>query len=230
MSGTDIHVEFSPDGLLGLNRGVARTDDFVISDTTPPPALPTGWSASTLAVLSRVTRQFADRHGDAVVEWVLRTGRLVLVDYSLLHPGATDMPSTDHGAVISGGDCSGPALVMSDPWTQTLVDDSVAPVVSVGAPLPHPSGTSVASVHDLIGRMDSPPVLFVDRPYAVLATLIPYVAGFVFTRSAPRLCHLAILLRENGTPALCAPARQTPQNGQWVELSGDGQLTFGAIA
>jgi hypothetical protein len=227
--GDDIRVEFSRDGLLGLNRGVAETDTFLIPAAAPPPAPPSGWPASTVAVLRAVTRQFTDRHGDAVIEWVLRGHRLVLVDYSLLHPGATSVPTTD-GVIISGGACGGPALVLSEEWTQALIDDSVAPVVSVGMPLPDPAGTSVASVHDQIGSLEHPPVLVVDRPYAVLATLIPHVAGFVFTRSAPRLCHLAILMRENGTPAICVPGHEPPEDGQWLYWSDDGDLTHGGSA
>lgn len=223
VSGDDVRVEFSRDGLLGLNRGVAHTDTFLIPGTRPAPAPPPGWLASTVAVLHAVTRQFTDRYGDAVIEWVLRDGRLVLVDYSLLHPGATTMPTTD-GTIISGGACGGPALVLSQEWTQTLIDDSVAPVVSVGMPLPDPADTRVASVHDDIGCLERPPVVVVDRPYAVLATLIPYVAGFVFTRSAPRLCHLAILLREHGTPAICLPGHEPPDDGQWLHWSGNGVL------
>jgi hypothetical protein len=227
MSGEDVRVEFSREGLLGLNRGVAHTDTFLIPAATPtlaqtvPP--PPEWPAPTVAVLHAVTRQFADRYGDAVIEWVLRAGRLVLVDYSLLHPGATTMPTTD-GTIISGGACGGPALVLSEEWTQTLIDDSVAPVVSVGMPLPDPADTRVAAVHRDIGRLERPPVVVVDRPYAVLAALIPHVAGFVFTRSAPRLCHLAILLREHGTPAICLPGHQSPDEGQWLGWSGTGVL------
>ncbi|HEX5404630.1 MAG TPA: PEP/pyruvate-binding domain-containing protein [Pseudonocardiaceae bacterium] len=223
VSGQHIRVEFSPDGLLGLNRGVAHTDTFLIPGASPNPALPPGWPASTVAVLRAVTRQFAERHGDAVIEWVLRGERLVLVDYSLLHPGATTMPTTE-GTVISGGACAGPALVLSEEWTQTLIDDSVAPVVSVGMPLPDPGDTRVASVHNQIGSLAHPPVVVVDRPYAVLATLIPHVAGFVFTRSAPRLCHLAILLREHGTPAICRPGHKLPDDGQWLRWSSAGVL------
>ncbi|MGH3905716.1 MAG: PEP/pyruvate-binding domain-containing protein [Pseudonocardiaceae bacterium] len=230
VSGADVRVEFSREGLLGLNRGVVSTDEFVIPRAGAVAAAPSSWSDSTLTVVDHVTRRFADRHGDSVVEWVLRAGRPVLVDYSLVDPSSTRMSPGDSGMVISSGSCQGPAMTIPTMSTQTLIDDSVAPVVSVGASLPHPSGTSVAGLHDLIAHLDSPPVLFVDRPYAVLATLIPRVAGFVFTQPAARLCHLAILLRENRIPAIYSPAEPTPQEGEWVALSRDGHLMFGVVS
>lgn len=230
VSGEDVQVEFSPDGLLALNRGVAHTDTFVIPAGNPLTAdSPPGWAAASVDVLRAVTRQFVDRYGDAVIEWVLRGDRLVLVDYSLLHPGASNA-LTSEGMTISGGSCSGPALVLSEQWTQTLIDDSVAPVVSVGMPLPNPADTRIARVFEDIAVLERPPVVVVDRPYAVLAALIPHVAGFVFTRSAPRLCHLAILLRENGTPAICLPGHEPPVDGQWLDWSSSGHLTPGGSA
>ena len=51
-------------------------------------------------------------------------------------------------------------------------------------------------------RAHAGPVIVVSpRPYAALAPLLPYAAGFVFEQ-ASTLCHLAILLREHGVPAI----------------------------
>lgn len=226
ISGADVRVEYSRDGLLALNRGTASTDEFVIprerSHDEELTAVPPGWSDSTLAVIDTVTRQLVDRHGDAVVEWVFRAGRPVLVDYSLVDPGPTSV-----GSVISSGACRGPALVIPASAIEMLVQDSIAPVVSVGAGLPHPAETAVNDVYEAVTRLAEPPVVVVDRPYAVLATLIPYVAGFVFTQPAARLCHLAILLRENRTPAICVQADRVPQDGEVVTLGTDDQLHQG---
>ncbi|TDV44189.1 PEP/pyruvate-binding domain-containing protein [Actinophytocola oryzae] len=231
VDGDDVRVEVSRDGLLHLNRGTASTDEFIIplegsrdhGLTTVPPE----WSDSTLAVIDRVTRHLADRHGDAVVEWVLRAGRPVLVDYSLVDTVPTAMLPASQASVISSGACRGPALVIPASATEMLTRDSVAPVVSVGARLPHPADTAVNDLYETITQLAEPPVVVVDRPYAVLATLIPYVAGFVFTQPAARLCHLAILLRENHTPAVCVPADQAPQDGEAVAVGTDGQLHRG---
>lgn len=230
VSGADVRVEFSRDGLLTLNRGTAPADKFIIPHSGALIAAPAGWSHSTLTVIDRVTRQLVDRHGDAVVEWVLRAGRPVLVDYSPIDPGSTSMLPVDHGTVISSGSCRGPALVIPPSATLVLTEDSVAPVVSVGARLPHPSQTAVNNVYEVITRLGRPPVIFVDRPYAVLATLIPHVAGFVFTQPAARLCHLAILLRENGTPAICLLTEVAARDGELVELGPDGQLHRGLVS
>lgn len=230
LCGADVRVEFSREGLLSLNRGTAAADEFIIPHGGSFTAAPAGWSHSTLTVIDRVTRQLVDRHGDAVVEWVLRTGRPVLVDYSLIGPGSTSVVPANHGMVISSGSCRGPALVIPSSATQVLTEDSVAPVVSVGARLPHPSLTAVNDVHEVIMQLEHRPVVFVDRPYAVLATLIPYVAGFVFTQPAARLCHLAILLRENGTPAIYLQTEIVPGDGELVELGLDGQLHRGLVS
>ncbi len=228
VSGVDVRVEFSRDGLLNLNRGTASTEEFVIPRDKVLTATPPGWSDSTLTVIDRVTRQLVDRHGDTVVEWVFRAGRPVLVDYSLVDPGSTTALPVGLGAVVSSGSCRGPALVIPSSATGMLAEDSVAPVVSVGARLPHPTETTVNDVYEVITNLEGPPpVVVVDRPYAVLATLIPYVAGFVFTQPAARLCHLAILLRENSIPAICVPAEVAPQDGERVALGIDGQLHRG---
>lgn len=234
MSGTDVRVEFSQHGLLSLNRGTASTDEFLIpceenGDGTLT-ATPPGWSGSTLTVIDRVTRQLVDQHGDAVVEWVLRAGRPVLVDYSLVDPAAAASLPVGPGSVISPGSCRGPAVVIPSSASEMLAVDSVAPVVSVGTHLPHPAETAVNDMYEAITRLQEPPVVVVDRPYAVLATLIPYVAGFVFTRPAARLCHLAILLREHRSPAICVPAEAAPQDGEYVAFGTDepgGQLRRG---
>lgn len=230
VSGADVRVEFSREGLLTLNRGTAPADEFIIPHGGSLTAAPAGWSHSTLTLIDRVTRQLVDRYGGAVVEWVLRAGRPVLVDYSLIDPGSASMLPVDHGTVISSGSCRGPALVIPSSAAQVLTEDSVAPVVSVGARLPHPSHTALNDVHEVITQLGRPPVVFVDRPYAVLATLIPYVAGFVFTQPAARLCHLAILLRENGTPGICLLTEIAPQDGELVELGLDGQLHRGLVS
>lgn len=230
VSGADVRVEFSREGLLALNRGTAVADEFIIPHDGSLSAAPAGWSHSTLTVIDRVTRQLVDRHGDAVVEWVLRAGRPVLVDYSLIDPDSDSGLPADYRTVISSGSCRGPALVIPSSATHLLTEDSVAPVVSVGARLPHPSQTAVNSMHQIITRLSRPPVIFVDRPYAVLASLIPYVAGFVFTQPAARLCHLAILLRENGIPAISLLTEIAPRDGELVELGHDGRLHCGLVS
>lgn len=186
-----------------------------------------GWSRQALDVIDRVTRHFVDHYGNAVVEWALQDGRPVLVDYSLVDSCLNLVPTGHQGTVISSGSCRGPAVVIDPLSAQALTDDSAAPVISVARPLAQPSQASVVKIHNLITRLDSPPVVFVDRPYAVLATLIPYVAGFVFTKPAAHLCHLAILLRENGIPAICLSGAAVFKHGQLVELSDAGLLTLG---
>ncbi len=69
--------------------------------------------------------------------------------------------------------------------------------------------------------------MIADRPYAILATLIPHVAGFVFHRGAARFCHLAILLREHRVPAVTAPMSPMPFNGDIVCVGPNGYISIG---
>lgn len=222
-----VRVEFSTAGLLALNRGFAATEEFTIPHDGAAAAVPTGWSPTAVAVIDAVTRHFCAQRGSAVVEWVLRAQRPVLVDYSRLSRDASPPGTVHSGTVISAGACRGPAVVIDAQSAQALTTHSVAPVVSVAGPLPDPAHAGVADLHAIISGLAEPAVIVVDHPYAVLAALIPFVAGFVFTTRASRLCHLAILLRENGIPALCAPDLVLPEPGGPVELTHDGHLVLG---
>lgn len=230
LSGGDVRIEYSRHSLLELNRGTAPTDEFLIRADADRSAVPAGWPEPVLTVIDRVTRQLVERHGDAVVEWVVRDGHPVPVDYSLVDPATAAAPLVGSGLVVSSGSCSGPALVIQVEATEVLVSDSVAPVVSVGARLPHPRDTAVDDLYRTITGLTQRPVVIVDRPYAILATLIPYVAGFIFTEPAALLCHLAILLRENGTPAIRVPCDTVIHDGQQVAIGPDGTLTVGTTS
>ena len=62
-------------------------------------------------------------------------------------------------------------------------------------------GDELRELASKLRQSKKPPIIVTPRPLAALAPLIPYCSGFVF-ESGSLLCHLAILLREAGLPAV----------------------------
>lgn len=221
-----VHIEYSDEGLLAINRGLAETHDLTVYEGRLVEAqlIPTGWTSQMLSTIADVTRLFTARCGPAVVEWALRGGLAIPVDYS--RTGDVDNVAAK-GVVISEGTCEGPALLIDSGGVADLIKASEEPIVSVGQPLPLPTEGYVSQLVQRISTYSQPPVVIADRPYAILATLIPHVAGFVFHRGAARFCHLAILLREHRVPAVAVPMSPMPSNGDVVCVGSNGYISIG---
>ncbi|KPI16958.1 pyruvate phosphate dikinase PEP/pyruvate-binding protein [Actinobacteria bacterium OK074] len=221
-SGTDLLVEYTPDGLLALNRGTAGARSFVWTAETAEDAVRDG--AAPPGLLPRLERMAAftgrmhERYGDATVEWVFADGEPYFVDYSLL---AGDMLSGERGTLVSAGSARGPLLSLAD--DDLLGRLSVGPAVSVDRSKDVVEHTEITRLLEKIQAMPAPPVVRVGRPYAVLSVLIGAVAGFVFEEGSV-LCHLAILLREAKVPALVASDLGALPDGGEAVIS-DGAIT-----
>ncbi|ONI89733.1 hypothetical protein ALI22I_14675 [Saccharothrix sp. ALI-22-I] len=85
------------------------------------------------------------------------------------------------------------------------------------------SASHIAELHAQVTAHAEPPVVVVDRPFAILAVLIGSVAGFVFRGPASMLCHLSIVLREHGVPAVSVPDFEVEQ-GRVLNLLGNGEV------
>ncbi|MGH3550647.1 MAG: PEP/pyruvate-binding domain-containing protein [Pseudonocardiaceae bacterium] len=221
-----VRIEYSHAGLFAINRGLADTDELTVYEgrLAEPQLIPTGWTSQMLSTIADVTRLFTARCGPAVVEWSLHGDLATPVDYS--RTGAAEDVAAK-GAVISEGTCEGPALLMDPAGIGDLVKASEEPIVSVGQPLPLPTEGYVSQLVQRISTYSQPPVVIAERPYAIFATLIPHVAGFVFYRGAARFCHLAILLREYRVPAVSTPIISLPFNGDIVCLRSNGYISIG---
>ncbi|WP_019058511.1 dCTP deaminase domain-containing protein [Streptomyces prunicolor] len=215
-SGTDMLVEYTPDGLLALNRGTAGARSFVWNPDGTEGDVPPGL-APHLERMAAFTGRMHDRYGDATVEWVFADGVPYFVDYSLL---AGDMLSGERGTLVSAGSARGPLLSLTDDGLLGRL--SVGPAVSVDRGKDVTEHTEITRLLEKIQAMPAPPVLRVARPYAVLSVLIGAVAGFVFEEGSV-LCHLAILLREAKVPALVANLGALPDGGEAV--ISDGTIT-----
>lgn len=216
-SGGDLLVEHTPDGLLALNRGTAGASSFVwtagagLDGDAPKELVP------HLGRMAAFTSRMRERYGDVTVEWVFAGGEPYFVDYSLL---AGDTLRGARGTLVSAGSARGPLLTLTDDGLLNRL--SVGPAVSVDRSKDVAAHTEITRLLEKIGAMSAPPVVRVGRPYAVLSVLIGSVAGFVFEEGSV-LCHLAILLREAGVPALVAGLEGVPDGCEAV--IGDGTVT-----
>jgi len=217
-------VEYTPDGLLALNRGIADAQCLLIggedrADNLENVTLP-GRGAAVLPHLKAIataTERMTDRFGPVALEWVLAGGRPYVVDYSPTCSGGvvdgSDQVELSHGAA------HGPLLRLDD--DETLTRLSVGPAVSINKVRDVTDHAYISRVLKAIRSMDVKPIVFARRPYAVLSVFIADVAGFVFERGSV-LCHLAILLREAGVPAVAAPGL----DGQGDVVIAAGKVTM----
>lgn len=203
--------EYSPDGLLAINRGSASTSKWrVVADGQ---ASSHGVHAVRLELpfdnaqrnqLVTVTGAAIARLGEVQLEWVIDRGHLRLVDFSPLKSRFL-MDDRDGETTISPGFARGLPLVVDD--CAQIEEISIAATVSINnLPSPETLGPAIMHLMQRIEQLQVPVVVVSPRPYAALAALIPYVSGFIF-ESSSLLCHLAILLRESGVPAVACAKR-----------------------
>jgi rifampicin phosphotransferase len=213
-------VEYSPEGLLALNRGTASGAALRVTPTGE--AHGTAESAPLLphlAQLAAFTRVMQSRYGPVSVEWVLDGDRMVFLDYSLL--GAAHAQVTHAGDVISAGTARGPVLNVPD--GEFLRRLSIGPAVSIGGPADFGDHDCLTELLARVRDSPEPPIIRASRPYAALSVLIGSVAGFVFDQGSV-LSHLAILLREAKVPAVCAGDLGAVPDGALAAI-GSGALS-----
>jgi hypothetical protein len=201
VDGRNLVIEYSEAGLMALNRGTAGARRIVVGKhSIASPPVGAGPVAPYLGKISTFTELAGDMYGDVAVEWVLAGGRLVFLDYSVLTSSRTVALGAD--LVLSAGNASGPVLSLGD--DDYLRRLSIGPAVSIGrAGRLDGSHQDLAALIRRVKACSSPPIIRAPRPYAMLSVLIGAVSGFVFDEGSA-LCHLAILLREAGVPAVCA--------------------------
>jgi hypothetical protein len=216
-------AEYSPAGLLALNRGTAGGHTFVLSPAGELVGAADGPQAARLAPHVAAWQDFVAgmeaRYGPVALEGVYADGRIYFVDYSVLgHDPVVVSPS---GAVrISPGTARGRLLRLDE--DELLSRLSIGPAVSIDKSADVTQHAELAAIIDRIAALDEKPVIQVSRPYAVLSVLIGHVAGFVFEQGST-LSHLAILLREAHVPAVAAPG--LPSTGDVLISDGTVSLT-----
>lgn len=209
LSGAGMLVEYTPDGLMALNRGTTGADTLLVEDVTRPARAPGNTSAGSgaerlldhLDRAAELTTAMTALHGPVTLEWVYSRGALYFVDYSVL--GTADTVRFVPGAAcISPGTASGPLLRLDD--DELLTRLSIGPAVSIDKSRDVSAHQGLARIAAAVRDCPRKPIVHASRPYAVLSVLIGDVAGFVFDQGSV-LGHLAILLREAGLPAVAVP-------------------------
>ncbi|HEV2371159.1 MAG TPA: PEP/pyruvate-binding domain-containing protein [Streptosporangiaceae bacterium] len=217
-------VEYAPEGLMALNRGTAGAR-AIVARTGGRMQVP-GDGAAVLPHLDAIagfTAAMQATYGEVTLEWVLDGSRLQFVDYSLLD--AADRLTSVSGVRISAGGASGPLLTLDD--DEMLRRLSIGPAVSIGKSHDVTGHAELARIVEKVCSMPEPPIVRARRPYAVLSVLIGMVAGFAF-EEASALCHLAILLREAGTPAVAAAGLDSVPDGAYAVI-GDESIAVRSV-
>ncbi|SCG72350.1 dCTP deaminase domain-containing protein [Micromonospora humi] len=207
LSGDGMVVEYTPEGLLALNRGTAGAQRVVVRDLAVGLEVPGNVEAPAqaaglvrhLPTIARMTSAMQEWTGPVTVEWVYALGQPYFVDFSALHGDVQLLAADDE--TISAGVAHGPVLRLDDAaddeWLRRL---SIGPAVSIDRSRDVTDHEGLARILGRVAASPEPAIVYARRPYAVLAVLIGQVAGFVF-EEASALCHLAILLREARVPA-----------------------------
>jgi len=220
-------VEYSKEGLLSINRGLADCGRIVarrcgagVSLVEGDPKVVADFRAELVNILRFNEAVNGERTG-VQVEWVLHDGVPHFVDFS--HDRKTVMDSaSDESVVISGGVGAGPILRLEDDVLLSRL--SVGPAISVdktSSVLEH------GDIQALVRTVEShrrQPVVFARKPYAILSVLFPHVAAFVF-REGGVLCHLAILLREAGIPAVISQSTFERKASEALMVEGSVSLS-----
>lgn len=193
--GPTLVAEVSEDGLLAMNRGSAVSQILSL----PAPGANTLFSGADLTILHDVTTCALEKIGDIQIEWVFSNGQFYALDYSSVRGSMTVL--TDNTSVMSPGFARGNVFIVES--SEALENYSIAPSMSL-TDIPDASvyGDLFTSLIDDMQSLSQRPILFSKRPYAALASLLPYVSGFVFEKGS-LLCHLGVLLREKQLPAVC---------------------------
>lgn len=202
-SNIGVICEWSLDGLLAINRGTADASSCTLSVTDME--LPNNNGLGELLTVSQaqqlvnVTEKASDIFGNIQLEWVTANQKLCLIDFSLLNSFA-DSTYSENARTISPGFATGQPLVISQ--GREIEALSVAASVSIND-IPEPSqlGPLLQQIYETLRNAAGPMIIASPRPYAALASIAPFVAGFIFEQ-ASILCHLAIILREHGIPAV----------------------------
>lgn len=193
-----VYIEYSSEGLLAINRGLANTDSIVVdNENVNNNAL----SQKCIDDIVRFTRKLNNH--SYMIEWVICDNKAFFIDYSEEINGGIEDVTVNQNRVITPGNVCGSVYCIED--SEVMNKLSTSPGVSVNEMNDRLlQNVDLKSIIDTIKSFPSKPILFAEKPYAILSFLFDYVEGFVF-KSGSLLCHLSILLREHKKVALISP-------------------------
>lgn len=193
--GERLVAEISADGLMAMNRGSAVSE--IVSLDAPQQV--ERLTQHDIRLLRQVTADALTALNDVQVEWVMADNQLYALDYSPVTDSQL-MFSAD-GRIMSQGYARGQIYTIAE--TEKIESYSIAPSMSLtDVPDITAYGDLFSTIVREMEQLSSPPIVLARRPYAALASLMPWVSGFVFEKGS-LLCHLGVLLRERKLPAIC---------------------------
>lgn len=219
----EIAAEASEAGLLAMNRGFATTTNVVLTPDSPSQdALAATSGEANLALIARLADDLAAMHGPTIIEWVIGArGELFYIDHTKL-AGTTHTGTEPR--MIAAGRCTGKVVrVINDAVLEQLSIGAAVSVSSTDADVhQHSAVAEIITRIEVVRATGGQVILSARRPYAVLAALVDLVDGFVFDL-ASRLCHLGIIVRERGIPAVVHESA----DGEVLTLDNGTVLTHG---
>ncbi|WP_128658036.1 PEP/pyruvate-binding domain-containing protein [Paenibacillus sp. 598K] len=177
-----------------------------------------------LAAIVGLTGQLSALLGEVRIEWVFDGEEIRFFDLS--EETRPLVETLGLGTVLSSGYAEGQACVLDDIHTFDALFDDVLSEVDVVPKAAFLELVQSEPCHALIRSVlqgADKPIVVAEYPKRTLAVMTDHVSGFVFERGA-LLCHLAIILREKGIPALVVEdARQAVRHGAQLSLA-NGKL------
>jgi hypothetical protein len=221
----ELLIEYSPDGLLNINRGIAHCHRIMVHDTHLPlmgenisvekPA-DLDLFVAALPQINDLTRALNTDMAGAQLEWVLEQNTPYFVDYSQELAQITTL-QVDKTVIISPGTTRGPIYLLYN--DEMLARLSTGPAISVHKNRTMQEHQGLSELITGITACSQKPIIYARLPYAILSVLFEHVAGFIFAEGS-LLCHLAILLRETTIPAVICPDQTFEQNSEIILANG----------
>ena len=194
-------IEGSADGLLAINRGITNCEEIIISsDNKVVKGENNRFSQQAVDKIIQFSKIIYSSIGNVKIEWVLYNKKPYFIDFSIEDKDTTYYYSNENDVkVIYPGSIEAQVLNLNG---EALMERlSISPGISVN------KVEEAIKLNDELLKLiaevkflKEKPIIFVDKPYAILSVLIEHVSGFVFEKGS-LLCHLSILLRENKIPS-----------------------------
>jgi hypothetical protein len=222
--GGGLKASVGHDGLLALNRGVAAARTLELPADEAAMAAVVGRRAEQ--TIARVSSELIMGGHARACEWLLDADEAVLVDFA--RPAATPAAPVGWRGRSDGTPAviRAPAFILED--QPELIDLSIAPLLSLGQPVPAIDDSALVGIVASLARASTRPVVVASRPYAVLAVLLELVAGFI-VEDGSTLSHLGLQAAEAGVPLVVDSRAAGIVADQVIVLRVDGVRTSWSI-
>lgn len=172
---------------------------------------------SLINEIYRITKDMHMSFGECTVEWWIWKDILYAVDMSLLKTPGNGKDLT----IISNGKSKGKIYKLPDINQNILNNLNMFSAISVcDTDFDVNKVNILKELKNIFEEWSNEGeiILHSDKPYLFLAPFKEYISGFIFN-NASNLCHLSLILRESGIPALSLNNKQINfEYGQYIEL------------